>query len=159
MLPAFWALSYIAWEVCFSILRYLAVLELLSGVLMMMALRPLLVRLTGGWRRVCAIAVVMGLVAVTVYPDWGRATPGTAAVQVELPSIPPGSLVVLLDPSPMAYVAAFAPPGLRFVGANNNLVHPGDRTLLARQIAEAIRTAAGPLWGLEMPGKALAWRT
>ncbi len=153
VLPAFWALSYVAWELCFSILRYLAVLELLSGVLMMMALRPLLVRLTGVWRRVCAIAVVMVLVAVTVYPDWGRATPGTAAVQVELPPIPPGSLVVLLDPSPMAYVAAFAPPGLRFVGANNNLVHPGDRTLLARQIAAAIRTATGPLWGLEMPGE------
>jgi hypothetical protein len=153
MVSAFWALSYVAWETYFSILRYLATLELLSGVLIMIALRPLLARLAWEWQRVCSTALVLALIAVTVYPDWGRIAPGGPAVAVSLPPMPPDSLVVLLDPSPMAYVAAFAPAGTRFVGANNNLIHPGGRTLLAHQIQAAVLTHAGPLWGLEMPAE------
>jgi hypothetical protein len=153
MLSAFWALSYAAWETCFSILRYLATLELLSGILIMIALRPLLARLAWEWQRVCAAALVLALIAVTVYPDWDRIAPGGAAVAVSLPPMPPDSLVVLLDPSPMGYVAAFAPAGTRFVGANNSLVHLGDRNLLAQQVEAAILTHPGPLRGLEMPGE------
>jgi hypothetical protein len=153
MLSAFWMLSYIAWEACFSILRYLATLELLSGILIMTALSPLLTRLAEEWQRACSIALAVMLIAVTVYPDWGRASPGERAVAVALPPMPPDSLVVLLDPSPMAYVAAFATPTLRFVGANNNLVRPGDRNLLVRQVQAAILNHSGPLWGLEMPGE------
>jgi len=153
MVSTFWTLSYVAWETCFSILRYLATLELLSGILMMIALRPLLTRLAWEWQRVCAVALVLALIAITVYPDWGRTAPGEPAVAVSLPPMPPESLVVLLDPSPMAYVAAFAPTGTRFVGANNNLVHPGDRNLLAQQVEAAIRTHSSMLWGLEMPGE------
>ncbi len=153
MLSAFWALSYVAWEICFSILRYLAVLELFSGVLIMTALSPLLTRLAREWQRMCSAALVLVLIAVTVYPDWGRGAPGEQAVAVALPPMPADSLVVLLDPSPMAYVVAFAPLNMRFVGANNNLVHPGDRNRLARQVEAAMRTHSGPLWGLEMPGE------
>jgi hypothetical protein len=151
MLSAFWALSYVAWEVCFSILRYLATLELFSGILIMTALSPLLARMAREWQRGCSVALVLLLVAVTVYPDWGRASSGERAVSVALPPLPPETLVVLLDPSPMAYAAAFAPAGTRFVGANNNLVQPGDRNLLAQKVEAAIHTHSSPLWGLEMP--------
>ncbi len=71
VLPAFWALSYVAWEVCFSILRYLATLELFSGVLIVIALRPLLARLAVEWQHACSAALVLVLITVTVYPDWG----------------------------------------------------------------------------------------
>ena len=69
------------------------------------------------------------------------------------PPIPANSRVVLLDPSPMAYVAAFAPPGIRFIGADNNLTHPGQRTRLATEVAAAIHADGGPLWGLEDPAE------
>ena len=85
------------------------------------------------WRGVPALlGVAAVLVAVTVYPDWGRAPAGRLAVSVRLPDLAPGSLVVLLDPSPMAYAAAFAPRSVRFVGADNNLVQPGGGTALDR---------------------------
>ncbi|HEX5325990.1 MAG TPA: hypothetical protein VFW75_04920 [Acetobacteraceae bacterium] len=151
MLPVFWAVSYVGWEVVFSILRYLVVLELLSGVLILLALRPLLARLPAAWQRACPIVLIALLIAVTVYPDWGRAAPGRFAVSAQMPPVPPGTLVVLLDPSPMAYVAAFAPTETRFVGASNNLIHPGDHNRLAQAVDIAIRTWRGPLWGLEMP--------
>ena len=150
---AVWSVGYVLWEVQFSILRYLVPLELLSGPLLLAALAPLLGRLRSGWAGPAAWALAAGLIAVTVYPDWGHAKPGPVAVAVRPPAFPPGSLVVLLDPSPMAYVAAFAPASVRFVGADNNLVHPGDPDRLARAVAAAIRHQTGPLWGLEDPGE------
>jgi hypothetical protein len=62
-------------------------------------------------------------------------------------------LVVLLDPSPMAYLADLLPPAVRVIGANNNLIQPGDNALLAHQAEAAIRTHAGPLYGMEDPAE------
>ena len=90
---------------------------------------------------------------VTIYPDWRR-LPSASPVQVEFPTIEADSLVVLLDPSPMAYLANRVPPAIRFVGANNNLVQPGRGGLLSRQAEIAIRTHGGPLYGLEDPAEA-----
>lgn len=150
-LPVFWAVSFAAWETVFSILRYLAVLELLSGVLIMLAFWPILQRMPDAFQRVGTAALVMLMICLTVYPDWGRTPPGKLAVDIRPPAFPPASMVVLLDPSPMAYIAAFVPPQIRFVGADNNLVHPGDRNRLALTVADAISGHDGPLWGLEMP--------
>ncbi len=135
-LVAFFLTSLGLWEAQFSIFRYLATLELLSGTLIVLALRRL------SW------LVAPAIIVATIYPNWGRTT-GPCAVTVSFPPIPASSRVVLLDPSPMAYVAAFAPPGVRFIGADNNLVHPGQSTQLATEVAAAIHAGSGPLWGLE----------
>jgi hypothetical protein len=133
-LLAFFLTSLVLWEAQFSILRYLATLELVSGTLTVLAFRRL------SWLAAPAI------IAATIYPNWGR-TAGPRAVAVTLPPIPANSRVVLLDSSPMAYVAAFASPSIRFIGADNNLTHPGQHTLLAENIAATIRSGSGPLWG------------
>jgi hypothetical protein len=146
-LAVFFAASFLLWEAQFSILRYLAPLELLSGAAML----PMLRRLFAPHNLLVPSMAALCLVAIpwTVYPDWGRARPFPPAVNVEFPQLPAGSLVVLLDPSPMAYVAAFAPVSVRFVGANNNLIRPGTGAGLGREIEGVIRGHAGPLWGLE----------
>ncbi len=51
----------------------------------------------------------------------------------------------------MAYIAAFAPPGVRFAGVNSNLLRPEDDTLLGRAARAAVARHDGPLWGLELP--------
>ncbi len=144
--------GYASWAVLFGILRYLAVLEFLGGAVVMIALRGLgrrgLRAAAGG-----APVVLALLVAVTIYPDWGRAPRRDVIAEIRLPTLPAGALLVLLDPSPMAYVALDAPPGVPLVGANNNLVHPGDGFPLARQVEARIRGHAGPLFGLEIPSE------
>jgi hypothetical protein len=154
LLSVFFATAFALWELAFSILRYLATLEVLTGTMVLIALRPLLEQ-----RRLrmplvigCTLVGVV-VMATAVYPDWGRmASPRPVAVR--FPDIEPDSLVVLLDSSPMAYLAASVPPSIRFVGANNNLIKPGQRSLLSRQAEEMIRTQAGPLYGLEDPSEA-----
>ncbi|MDE2580926.1 MAG: hypothetical protein KGL52_04785 [Rhodospirillales bacterium] len=153
VLLSVWIIGYVLWEARFSILRYLVPLELLSGALVVAALAPWLARRPAIQVVPAAWALAAGLIAVTVYPNWGHAPPGHVAVSVHPPAFAPGSLVVLLDPSPMAYVAVFVPPTVRFVGANNNLVRPGAPGRLAHAVAKAIRTQVGPLWGLEEPGE------
>jgi len=146
------AVGYASWAVQFGILRYLAVLEFLGGVVVMIALRNLGRR--GLWvAAASAPAVLALLIAVTIYPDWGRVARRDVVADVRLPPLPAGALLVLLDPSPMAYVAIAAPPDVAMVGANNNLVHPGDGFPLAKQVEARIRGHAGPMFGLEMPSE------
>lgn len=96
------------------------------------------------------VILMVLLMSATIYPRWNRAASAPLAAEVRVP-FQPGSLVLLLDPAPMAYVAAFSPAGVRFAGANNNLIHPGADTALNRAIIAAIAHQRGPLWGLESP--------
>ena len=153
VLAVFFAVSFALWEAQFSILRYLGTLELLTGAVVLLALRPLLqrsrMRAQVAWGFVALCIVTQ---AMTVYPDWGRMA-RKAPTLVQLPALDANAVVVLLDPSPMAYLANLLPAGVRFIGANNNLIQPGDDGLLAQQAAAAIRGHAGPLFGLEDPAE------
>jgi len=144
-----WTLGYALWEPVFSILRYLASLELILPALLAALFAPILARARPCLAACGAWALTAVLIAATVLPEWGHAPPGARAVAVHPPEFTPGTLVVLLDWSPMAYVAAFAPRSVRFVGADNNLVMPGAPDLLSRAVAAAIREQRGPIWGLE----------
>lgn len=148
----FFVVSYIAWEKQFSIIRYLAPLEAIAATTVVAAWRAIDDAGRRPWLVWFGTACLGLLCATTVYPDWGRAPADSPrAVAVGVPRLPPNALVILLDGAPMAYVAAFEPPSVRFVGANNNLVQPGQDSGLNHQVEAAIREAGGPLWGLEYP--------
>ena len=152
LLAVFFGGTFVLWEVQFSVLRYLATLELLTGAIVLAALRPLLAR--PGIRAPAALAFVALCVmaqAMTIYPNWGRMA-APLPMRARLPTaVEPDAMVVLLDGAPMAYLADLLPTTVRLVGANNNLVQPGGGGLLAEQAAAAIRHHKGPLYGLENP--------
>jgi hypothetical protein len=101
----------------------------------------------------CAAIAVLCL-RMTAYPEWGHAPSSARAVAVEMPHIEPNSLIIMLDPSPMGYLAAFVPDSSVVVGANNSLLHPGDAGLLQQQAERLIGTYKGPVYGLETPSQA-----
>jgi hypothetical protein len=124
--------------------------------------------LTGALMAVCAIdfvstprgrrAVLVGLAfvfgalrLVTIYPNPERAAAHSPPLQASLPRVSDGGLVVLLDGTPLAYLALFEPASVRFVGANNNLIHPGGSTLLDQDVAHAVSGQNQDVWGLESP--------
>jgi hypothetical protein len=151
----FFTVSYAAWELWFSILRYLAPIEMLSGTVIALPLLALAKtrRHLAVAASACAVIAVLCL-RMTTYPEWGHAPFSSRAVAVEMPHIEPNSLIILLDPSPMAYLAAFVPDSSVVVGANNSLLHPGDEGLLQQQAQRLIGTYKGPLYGLETPSVA-----
>ena len=150
MFLAFFIVSYGLWEKAFSIFRYLAPLEMLSATTVLVAWRVADPEGRMRWLPWIGTACLALLCLVsTHYPDWGRAPTGPKAVNVVVPRLPEDALVILLDSSPMAYVAAFEPPDVRFVGANSNLLSPGQKTKLEAEAEQVIRSAKGPVWGLE----------
>jgi hypothetical protein len=141
------------WEKVWSIYRYLAIQESLSGVLMLAALpmafgarrKPLL--LSG----LFALAVVW-TARTTQYPWWDRAQRGPQAISIHLPPIEPDAMVLFLDSQPYAYLVPSLPNSARAIGVNNNLVHPAAAGRLWSVIEAAVRDHQGPLWGVEDPG-------
>ena len=154
-LLVFFGVSYIAWEAEFSVLRYLAPLEVLCGVVIFLPFRALISRRHGmavaGFATTMIVAM---LLVLTVYPKWGRAQPRTSAISVHMPPLKLNSLVLLLDGSAMSYFAAFVPPSARIVGANNATIHPGQKGLLEERAEQLIRTYPGPIYGMENPREA-----
>lgn len=152
VLLTFAGVSYAAWEALFSILRYLAPLEMLIGIIMVLPLRALAERRRG--LPVAGLAAAMAIVLIlraTVYPDWGRAQAGPTAVSVSVPPLDPHSLVLLLDVAPMGYLAPYMPHSVRIVGLNNRFLEPGQRGLLQARVEHLVRTYPGPIYGLEDP--------
>ena len=152
LLLVFFGVSYAAWEALFSILRYLAPIEMLCGIVMFLPLRAL-----AGSRRGVAITGLVAatagtaIIVLTVYPDWGRAQHSLEAIAVDMPQLAPHSLVVLLDDSGMGYLAAFVPQSARVVGANNAMIHPQQKGLFQEDLDRLIRTYSGPIYGMENP--------
>ncbi len=150
-LLAFCGIALVLWQRAFSILRYLAPIELLSGLVVLIALqrlRHLHPTLPAG----ALAALLLLCVGTTSYPDWGRVHPADAAPSVVPPPLPPDAMVLLLTDDPMSFVAAFVDPRVRFVGVSNNLLRFGLHSAFAATVARAVHAHAGPLWGLEVPG-------
>jgi hypothetical protein len=148
----FFLAGYVLWEIQFSIYRYLAVIECLSGALAAAALAAWVPRRRAAAATAGLVVVGIAAVASTRYPWWDRSLPSARVLQVAVPAIPPDSMVIFLDPYAMSYTVPFLPASVRVIGANTNLVHPGDAGLLQRRIETAIRTHQGPLWGMEDTG-------
>jgi hypothetical protein len=149
-LVLFMAIGFVLWEKQFSIFRYIAPVELLCGFMLLLALKPLLMRPSWTWVPFAALIVICGVtLPYTRYPDWGRAPTNGLAASVIMPALPKDSMVLLLTGDPMSYIAAFNDPAIRFVGVNNNLVRPGDATGLGKLIEAEVRSHTGPLWGLD----------
>jgi hypothetical protein len=154
MLVVFFAVTYALWERQFSIFRYLSALELLSGAMMLCAVLPLLITQRGRVLAFFGFAIVFAMLrAITIYPDWGHVD-GAMPPAVKLPAMAGNSLVLLLDQSPMAYVAPFAPRSVRFVGANNNLIHLNRSEPLQQRVQHVLNSQKGEIWGMEIP---FAW--
>ena len=149
----FFLVSYVLWEVQFSIFRYLSVLELLSASLLAMLAFELAPSAPG--RRAVLGAAVLLLVALrltTIYPNWGRLPePGGRPLAVRIPRLPDDALVLLLDPAPLAYLAVFEPDRVRFLGTNNNLTQPWQAGMMQDRIRAAIAAQRVHLYGVEAP--------
>lgn len=150
--PTFTAIAFVFWERLLSIYRYLAVIEALSGLIVLLALMPAMRLLSRHGVNAVAVTIMAIIAGTTAYPWWSRSIEAPAAVQVTgLPTVGPQAMVVFLDAYAMSYLAPSMPADTRFIGANNNIVHLGDKGRLHNEVETAIRSHKGELWGLEYP--------
>jgi hypothetical protein len=119
----FGAASFVVWEWYFGVPRYIVALEALSGIVILVGLKTILLwcECRSPWvERGALAAVVVVVIASSAYTNWGRAkTWGAKTFTVEAPALPDGSRVIS-----SALAVSFVLPFLRgddltFVGLVN----------------------------------------
>jgi hypothetical protein len=144
----FVVVSFVCWELAFGIYRYGVVLEMLTGVVTMGALTRLIaharVRVAAG------LAVLALALATTVYFDWGRGEYDDQYVDVDVPPLPPHSVVLIATWQPVAYFIPYAEPSARFVGIENNYLELSQTNKLATEVKRVMRTPGPPKFVLSV---------
>ena len=148
VVAAFWGVSFLLWTEQYSIVRYIVLLEVLTGVLIVGLLRLML---RPGYADVAVTLAAVVLIATTRWPDWWRIEHGPQWFDVKVPAMAPRPLVLIASGAPTAYVLPFFPADARHVGVRNNINFPGRPTLMERAVADAIRTHTGSFYALQFP--------
>ncbi|MDR3478900.1 MAG: hypothetical protein P4M14_12825 [Gammaproteobacteria bacterium] len=128
---AYFCVSYVAWLLEFAVYRYLLPLELLTGIIIVYLAQFILPSV--GLRRVFLSALLVVFVMSTHYPDWGRMKIGPAYFTMNVPRIPPHSIVVIAA-VPLAYTIPFFSEDTRFIGMT--FVGLGEDISLAHHLPE-----------------------
>ncbi|MET4676157.1 MULTISPECIES: hypothetical protein [unclassified Luteibacter] len=121
LLITFVGVGYVLWLGLYSILRYAIPIEALSGLVMVTAVRACMDAFptlrASRWPTGVAVALLVLILGTTRYTDWGHAPFGKTSFDIDVPTIPAGSLVILAS-QPHAYLAAFTSRAdtTRFVG-------------------------------------------
>lgn len=109
----FVVVSYIIWLRVYSVLRYAVVLEALSGIVVLLALRR--------WLRPTCVAF-LGILLVgacwftTEVPNWRRASYGKQVIEFDrFPTVEPNALIVYYQEG-LAFMSMFFPPDAQFIG-------------------------------------------
>ena len=103
--------GYIGWLFLYSILRYAVSLEVLTGLVVLLAVQrlgdmPRWRNRADAWVFGVMIVISCLLLGFSRYTDWGHARYATVAFDVKPGAIEPGSMVVMLG-QPHAYVIPF----------------------------------------------------
>jgi len=143
-------LGYALWLRTFSILRYAVVLESLSALLIVSALRTVALWIAPRRLAPAPAASVLMLALLlwhTQAPDWWRIPYGRRVFDVERVQLPPGSLVLAIN-APVAMVIPFLDaPGFRAIGLTQHTLQSQGYRLFA-EIERRIQTHDGPIFAL-----------
>jgi hypothetical protein len=148
LVALFWAASFVLWTAQHSILRYIVVLEITTGLLIVGMLRWML---RPAYANAIIVTVATALIVGTKWPDWWRIEHGKRWFEVSVPAMEPGALILLTLDAPMAYVLPYFPADARHLGVRNNINSPGRNTRLQRSVEESIRNHRGPMYALSFP--------
>ena len=137
LLYTFLIASYVVWAPVFGNYRYAVTLEMLTGIAIVAAI-VVSIRDRGLSLGVAAAALVVALVT-TIYPDWGRRAYDTQYVDVQVPPLPPHSVVLIATEEPAAYFIPFAEPTAQYLGLENNFLQLSQNNRLVREISALMR--------------------
>ena len=148
----YFLISYILWQLQFSIYRYLIPLELLTGIILVILIQYLIKSPT--LIKLALIMITITCAMTTHYPNWGRAKFDDVYFDAPIIStIPPRSLTVLVGDNPMSYLIPLADPSIRFISIQNNLLEPKQNNLMVAQERAVINEFIGKIYSLSLADK------
>lgn len=143
---AFAAVTYIFWLKLFAIHRYILQLEMLSPLLIAMAVGIFPLR-----RKVQLVGVgVLMFVALlfTRSAHLEGAPLGDPYISVDLPKIadPAHTMVVMTGDAPLGFIAPSLPPEIPVLRIDGWMMQPGDGSYLTREMRRRVAAHKGPLF-------------
>jgi hypothetical protein len=145
VLIVFASASYIIWLVIFGVYRYAIPIELVASLLLVLALRAVLEGTR--FRDFITGAVIFGIIATTILPDWGRGPLRAGRyIDVRVPSVPPDSLVLMLSGEPFGYIVPFIESHPRTIRPVSNFTGPGHQNRFERELSELLASQRGPMY-------------
>ena len=150
MLAAFFFVALAAWLLLYGIYRYALPLEMLAALPLVLLLQ----RIPPPWAHIALVAATLALFVSTIRPDWNRSRFSTPMVRVDMPALPPGSMLVISSQEPIAYAMLAVTDDIPVVSIYNNFMTPKRCTGLQAQAEQRIASHQGPLWLLRTPSEA-----
>ncbi|HEY2346199.1 MAG TPA: hypothetical protein VGH80_09990 [Xanthomonadaceae bacterium] len=138
----YFLVAFLAWSLQYGVYRYAIPLEMLGclGLVLMLERLPRQ-RIAGGTVIACLLAIAAS------YPaSWGRTHFQSTYVDVRMPPLAHGAMVVISGWSPLAFAATALPDDVPVIGIDNTLLRPHECGALSRQARSRIATHEGPLW-------------
>ena len=155
-LTTFVLVAYLTWLAIFGVHRYLLLLELVSGALIVAGFAYLVPSRTAARAVILVVAVL--LIGTTRKPGWERVPFGDRYFALEVPALEAHALVILSTDVPASYAISSFRADARFVAPSNNFITPEQGNRLAKAIAMLVRRHEGPLYLLGLRGRPLpAW--
>jgi hypothetical protein len=145
-LLAFFVASFVVWEAKFSILRYATSLEALVPLLFIVVIRQVTSR--QGARRTLITVTFVATVVMMRPMKAERVKWEDRFWSVQVPTLPDPnhSMIIMANPRPWAYFVPLFPPGVRWVGINNNLTDGRQVTRMQGEIRKLIDTHEGDIY-------------
>jgi len=138
------AAAYLVWLPLFGIYRYLAPLEMLAPLLVLLVLER--------DARTAATMLLLAMLVCVRPPGWGRLhTYRAAFLEAEIPALPEldRATIVLAEDEPLAFFALAFPPSARFVRIGGNLLGPPNAAYgMDREAARRIAQTDGRIYAL-----------
>ena len=138
VLLAWAATAWVVWEGLSSLIRYMAPIEALTGLLLAVALRDLV-----GRRSAAATAVIVALLVLWARPpNLSRVPLARDGLGVVVPPVDgPRPVVVTAGEAPLGYLAPSFPADARHLRISSSIVGPTEDTELNRRIRAALQDA------------------
>jgi hypothetical protein len=138
----FVVVAYVVWLFMFSIYRYLIVVELLSGVLIVVAAAFLL-------RNVLGLVLALSLSALCIASakplEWGHGRFGQRYIGVDAPDLSIDTLVVIAGADPVSYVIPLLDGKIRWVSVSNNFLNLDQHNKLIESARQIVQSHSGPI--------------
>ncbi len=145
-LVLFFILSYIIWQLKFSIYRFTNPLELISPVVIFILLDKIL--RDPFHKLVGFVGSVLLIVTIVNIPQWERLPFKSEFIQVRVPVLPhpANSMIVIAGGRPWSYLIPAFPPEVRFVRVGGNFFKDDKPTRYLELLKDTVKSHDGDIF-------------
>lgn len=141
-LPLMFSTIYGLWIIFLGYYRYVSLLDVLAPLAIFAPIENAEIFIPlPRIKMFTAMLVALVMMGVTEWHSWKRTKHGSMAVDVNMPSFPEGSMVIIASSEPLAFLTPNLPPQIPVISVINNFMNPAWGAKSKLQVLAAQRVA------------------